>query len=102
MRIGFPARLDCKVNTNGFVRWSVGATKIMLPSPGCNCIVLGNSSLYFNETTHATGGDYTCAIFGGPFGEINGSITIAGKNVIYTYIRYLARQKLSIHFITYS
>ena len=85
-KLGFPARLDCQTNLPGHaVRWARGDNTVLRPAE-CNCYTLSNSSLYFNQTTPATGGDYTCFIFGQTFAAINGSITIAGESCIITNI----------------
>ena len=83
-KLGLPARLDCQTDEPGsFIRWSYGGdTTTVLQPAECNCITLSNFSLYFNQTTHATAGDYTCLVFGASFGRINGSIAIAGEVVI--------------------
>ena len=97
-KLGLPARLDCQTDEpDSFVRWSYGGdiTTILQPAE-CNCITLSNNSLYFNQTTHATGGDYTCLVFGASFGRINGSITIAGEVVIYIIILTLYGTLISV------
>lgn len=49
----------------------------------CNCQMLSNYSLYFNETTLNTSGVYVCLTLESQPSRATGSITIAGKIVLW-------------------
>ena len=88
--LGSPARLDCRLdNPSTYIRWALGDGLTMINYDQCNCIVLtmvSNSSLvrslYFNETTQGTAGNYTCLTIGRNFDSVVGSIAIAGEHFV--------------------
>ena len=78
-RLGSPARLDCQTDMpDTLIRWSRG-DDTMVNFDTCNCQMLSNFSLYFNETTLNAGGVYVCLTLESPPSRATGSITIAGK-----------------------
>ena len=85
-KLGFPARLDCQLAMpeGAYVGWALGDGTTIIDYTTCNCRILSNGTLYFNETTPVIGGNYTCLVLAGAHRgtAVVGSITIAGELVI--------------------
>ena len=90
--LGSPARLDCHLDNpepSTYIRWALGDGLTMINYNQCNCTMLSlvsnssvDSSLYFNETTQGTAGNYTCLTIGRNFDSVVGSIAIAGEHFV--------------------